>query len=147
MKGAIIATEPELDMRSNNGTGVRSVLPTMNIMSVVFFFSSRRRHTRLQGDWSSDVCSSDLRQPEPARHPFFFADLERAYGFDPERARSIIGSAMTEAGATFDGTWRWQGNPGGGRLIQGGEGGPFDLPGDGATQLEAAGFSGRILPD
>src|SRR5256885_7361733 len=26
----------------------------------VFFFSSRRRHTRLQGDWSSDVCSSDL---------------------------------------------------------------------------------------
>src|SRR2546426_8710036 len=27
---------------------------------LVFFFSSRRRHTRLQGDWSSDVCSSDL---------------------------------------------------------------------------------------
>src|SRR5256885_2435918 len=27
---------------------------------VIFFFSSRRRHTRLQGDWSSDVCSSDL---------------------------------------------------------------------------------------
>src|ERR687897_2490242 len=26
----------------------------------VVFFSSRRRHTRLQGDWSSDVCSSDL---------------------------------------------------------------------------------------
>src|SRR5688500_19669761 len=32
---------------------------------LLFFFSSRRRHTRLQGDWSSDVCSSDLRgQPE-----------------------------------------------------------------------------------
>src|SRR5256885_9528237 len=29
-----------------------------------FFFSSRRRHTRLQGDWSSDVCSSDLRELE-----------------------------------------------------------------------------------
>src|SRR5256885_7580068 len=28
--------------------------------AVIFFFSSRRRHTRLQGDWSSDVCSSDL---------------------------------------------------------------------------------------
>src|SRR2546426_3517784 len=27
-----------------------------------FFLSSRRRHTRLQGDWSSDVCSSDLRR-------------------------------------------------------------------------------------
>src|ERR1039457_3523671 len=29
-------------------------------MLYFFFFSSRRRHTRLQGDWSSDVCSSDL---------------------------------------------------------------------------------------
>src|SRR2546426_8087441 len=29
-----------------------------------FFFSSRRRHTRLQGDWSSDVCSSDLTLAE-----------------------------------------------------------------------------------
>src|SRR5690348_18123856 len=29
-----------------------------------FFFSSRRRHTRWTGDWSSDVCSSDL----PRRH-------------------------------------------------------------------------------
>src|SRR5262249_12251402 len=28
--------------------------------SVFFFFSSRRRHTRLVSDWSSDVCSSDL---------------------------------------------------------------------------------------
>src|SRR5215210_8976231 len=28
--------------------------------SFVFFFSSRRRHTRYIGDWSSDVCSSDL---------------------------------------------------------------------------------------
>src|SRR5256885_121850 len=27
---------------------------------ICIFFSSRRRHTRLQGDWSSDVCSSDL---------------------------------------------------------------------------------------
>src|SRR5437879_6177616 len=29
-----------------------------------FFFSSRRRHTRYIGDWSSDVCSSDLRPPD-----------------------------------------------------------------------------------
>src|SRR5690349_23814561 len=27
---------------------------------VLFFFSSRRRHTRSLRDWSSDVCSSDL---------------------------------------------------------------------------------------
>src|SRR2546430_10042243 len=30
------------------------------ISSVTFFFSSRRRHTRFDCDWSSDVCSSDL---------------------------------------------------------------------------------------
>src|SRR5690625_6994373 len=29
-------------------------------MKLIFFFSSRRRHTRWPRDWSSDVCSSDL---------------------------------------------------------------------------------------
>src|SRR5256886_7997930 len=29
-------------------------------MEALFFFSSRRRHTRFDCDWSSDVCSSDL---------------------------------------------------------------------------------------
>src|SRR6266702_3065337 len=32
-----------------------------------FFFSSRRRHTRWPRDWSSDVCSSDLRRRVPPR--------------------------------------------------------------------------------
>src|SRR3990167_9713200 len=30
------------------------------VCSCVLFFSSRRRHTRFDCDWSSDVCSSDL---------------------------------------------------------------------------------------
>src|SRR2546430_17680133 len=30
------------------------------LASIFFFFSSRRRHTRFDCDWSSDVCSSDL---------------------------------------------------------------------------------------
>src|SRR5207248_5149543 len=30
------------------------------VVLFLFFFSSRRRHTRSYGDWSSDVCSSDL---------------------------------------------------------------------------------------
>src|SRR5262249_57438576 len=35
--------------------------PTSNLSCLfLFFFSSRRRHTRLVSDWSSDVCSSDL---------------------------------------------------------------------------------------
>src|SRR5256885_484557 len=40
-------------MASETAAGLR-------IRGWLFFFSSRRRHTRLQGDWSSDVCSSDL---------------------------------------------------------------------------------------
>src|SRR5205085_8899725 len=35
----------------------------------VFFFSSRRRHTRFDCDWSSDVCSSDLLRPYNLQHP------------------------------------------------------------------------------
>src|SRR5207249_9106227 len=30
------------------------------VVDCLFFFSSRRRHTRSKRDWSSDVCSSDL---------------------------------------------------------------------------------------
>src|SRR5437867_13274943 len=35
------------------------------IVAFIFFFSSRRRHTRSYGDWSSDVCSSDLQHLAP----------------------------------------------------------------------------------
>src|SRR5256886_3709681 len=33
---------------------------TDSVSLIFFFFSSRRRHTRFDCDWSSDVCSSDL---------------------------------------------------------------------------------------
>ena len=38
------------------------------MLYVFFFFSSRRRHTRLRRDWSSDVCSSDLVQETRVQH-------------------------------------------------------------------------------
>src|SRR5574340_327105 len=34
--------------------------PPFGTVRLAFFFSSRRRHTSSFGDWSSDVCSSDL---------------------------------------------------------------------------------------
>src|SRR2546430_7345683 len=37
---------------------------TAYMARLVFFFSSRRRHTRFDCDWSSDVCSSDLENPQ-----------------------------------------------------------------------------------
>src|SRR5207248_8803191 len=36
------------------------VVVVFDLFVFFFFFSSRRRHTRSYGDWSSDVCSSDL---------------------------------------------------------------------------------------
>src|SRR5437764_13358394 len=47
-----------------------SIIDTMFVtaMSIyMFFFSNRRRHTRYIGDWSSDVCSSDLTADLPVR--------------------------------------------------------------------------------
>src|SRR6266480_6170866 len=44
----------------------------------LFFFSSRRRHTRLTCDWSSDVCSSDL--------PTALLDAVERLGLRPEQA-------------------------------------------------------------
>src|SRR5437762_10735713 len=44
-------------IRAEDGIRSTSVTPVQS-----FFFSSRRRHTRYIGDWSSDVCSSDLRR-------------------------------------------------------------------------------------
>src|SRR5438093_5219169 len=38
-------------------------------MSMFCFFSSRRRSTSLVSDWSSDVCSSDLRRPPRTARP------------------------------------------------------------------------------
>src|SRR6516162_2185411 len=49
-----------------------SVLVRGVVLALAFFFSSSRRHTRLRGDWSSDVCSSDLcggrTRPAPDAH-------------------------------------------------------------------------------
>src|SRR5699024_11484167 len=37
------------------------ILHSGTSLYILFFFSSRRRHTRSKRDWSSDVCSSDLK--------------------------------------------------------------------------------------
>src|SRR5258705_13190302 len=67
----------------------------------VFFFSSRRRHTRCLSDWSSDVCSSDLpgdRQPGKTLVPTFrgwgraCSDFETGlYRFETIKPGAVIG--------------------------------------------------------
>src|SRR5690348_17621814 len=51
-----------------------------------FFFSSRRRHTRWTGDWSSDVCSSDLPRSPPYR-----PSSARVDGPDSHRLAELVG--------------------------------------------------------
>src|SRR5438094_10613777 len=43
-------------------------MTAFHLVHFLFFFSSRRRHTRSYGDWSSDVCSSDLYCPQSAHY-------------------------------------------------------------------------------
>src|SRR6266567_6424534 len=45
-----------------------------------FFFSSRRRHTRFDCDWSSDVCSSDLWDKELSTGGWLCLGWPRGYG-------------------------------------------------------------------
>src|SRR5437763_3075896 len=59
------------------------IINRLHILIVRFFFSSRRRHTSYIGDWSSDVCSSDLECPDgevrrPLPHPAGCGSLREA---------------------------------------------------------------------
>src|ERR1019366_9076071 len=56
-----------------------------------FFFSSRRRHTILVSDWSSDVCSSDLGTPHEAADPRIYDKWRRGI------ARTGAGSGQAVA--------------------------------------------------
>src|SRR5262249_59620401 len=62
----------------------------------VFFFSSRRRHTRLVSDWSSDVCSSDLKTcPDLPIHPSLLEEGRKlAEKGDIKGATAILRRAM-----------------------------------------------------
>src|SRR6266487_6010096 len=53
----------------------------------MFFFSSRRRHTRWTGDWSSDVCSSDLSEQVQQRRLSF---ANRSYPARPSKCTSEL---------------------------------------------------------
>src|SRR5206468_8983842 len=57
-----------------------------------FIFSSRRRHTRSDRDWSSDVCSSDLLEWSTVRmehRPVSKTGLIPAQAFEQERAALV----------------------------------------------------------
>src|SRR5688500_19187933 len=89
------------------------------LQHMLFFFSSRRRHTRLQGDWSSDVCSSDLRagvdeRPREAAHAgrpnvvLVVADSLRADHLGPwGYAGGTSRSEERRVGKEWRSVWAW----------------------------------------
>src|SRR2546430_8041169 len=83
----------------------------------VFFFSSRRRHTRFDCDWSSDVCSSDL---EPSARCW-----DAALSADPW---TWLGDQITSLGAAAG---------------PGGDGAPWPL--DPADAAELPGLAGTVV--
>src|SRR3954464_14369213 len=90
----------------------------------LFFFSSRRRHTRLSFDWSSDVCSSDLGAAY--RRGAKFVDVA---WFDPLVKRERIAHAADD---TLDFVPSWYGE----RALQLGE-----------QRCPRISFTGAVEPD
>src|SRR5699024_8390881 len=76
--------------------------------SDVFFFASRRRHTRSKRDWSSDVCSSDLEfknlqveeylEEEGIKHEFSAPYTPQQNGVVERKNRTLIDMARTMLG-------------------------------------------------
>src|SRR6266568_8385176 len=69
----------------------------------LFFFSSRRRHTRWNCDWSSDVCSSDLEggvaiQPLDVVFPGVAVGAVNPHALGPIFERGLAGEIFRHAG-------------------------------------------------
>src|SRR5260221_5566980 len=86
----------------------------------VFFFSSRRRHTRSLCDWSSDVCSSDLTSQKSVieagliaglalrgGHVSFAVEVDPARGASAEPVRKACEDRSEERRVGKEGRSRW----------------------------------------
>src|SRR3712207_9519250 len=76
----------------------------------VFFFSSRRRHTRYWRDWSSDVCSSDLHGSPLGEEEIKLT--KQAYGWPSEEPFHVPDEALAhfreavDRGRALEAAWR-----------------------------------------
>src|SRR5690242_15596031 len=61
-RGNIVSAYPTFGGFTATWCGGNAETGGLRVSYVYFFFSSRGRHTRLTCDWSSDVCSSDLKE-------------------------------------------------------------------------------------
>src|SRR5205807_9968631 len=101
-----------------------------------FFFSSRRRHTRLQGDWSSDVCSSDLFV-----HDLFEKGIRVRFGVERHQVVDLFAGA-DEANGQAEFARDGHDDAAFGRAVELGE----DNPGDADGRGEFARLRQAVLP-
>src|SRR2546430_5615222 len=71
----------------------RLVAGIPEVVNLDFFFSSRRRHTRFDCDWSSDVCSSDLPTNQNCSTKCGTSSAANIIVFAPSRLTSTGSSA------------------------------------------------------
>src|SRR6185312_14098257 len=69
-----------------------------------FFFSSRRRHTRSDRDWSSDVCSSDLPSAQ-ASIPLCCQDFDTTMVWDSNPLYAVLRSEERRVGKECRSRW------------------------------------------
>src|SRR5437868_8299508 len=67
-----------------------SLLLDLFILFYLFFFSSRRRHTRSKRDWSSDVCSSDLLREDHRKVKRLFREFDKVENDEDENGMKEI---------------------------------------------------------
>src|SRR5438093_12577087 len=73
----------------------------------MFFFSSRRRHTRLVSDWSSDVCSSDLHFEVRSLPPSTYEIVVDEPGYEPAQASAQLDGRSEERRVGKECRYRW----------------------------------------
>src|SRR5258705_9011793 len=99
--------------RSSGSTNAAPTCSTVRLcvsfpvsLLLVFFFSSRRRHTRCLSDWSSDVCSSDLglAQLSDEQVNQKIADMETARKGRNFKVSDTLRAELTAAGIVVENT-------------------------------------------
>src|SRR5438445_8870318 len=80
----------------------RPDIPAATALRMMFFFSSRRRHTRYWRDWSSDVCSSDLTTVQRAIQTLVEREL---VDLEPSGAYTIVRSEERRVGKECKSRW------------------------------------------